>query len=185
MKKRTFLLVISFFVILGFSSQLLLADSFIPIKAKYWNSLQSNQKFHISVHDARGQNTLEIAGYFYTQKVTKQFWGEDWSGVRQRTMKNLENLKLEWGKNRTFLFVHIASHNTQFFHFRYFTFTQDRKKYPVGLTMAKAIDNAFVRGPIFNDTAAHGVLLIPEEINIQETFKIWYKNESGKIGGLN
>lgn len=184
MKKRTLLLVISIFVILGFTSQLPLAGSFVPIKAKYWNNLQSNQKFHIAVHNARGNNTLEIAGYFYTQKVAKQFWGEDWSEMREQTMQNLEHLRLEWGKNRTFIYVHIASHGTQFFRFRYFTFTQNRKKYPVGMTMAQAVDNAFVRGPIFSDTAAHGVLLIPREINIKETFKLWYKNESGKLGNL-
>lgn len=165
MVKRILLLMLTGIVLANTLAQAQLKD-------EYWNQISHNEKIHFITTDYTGRKELSIMCFAVTQETM------DLLGVS--TMKQA----IENTLGSHCLMVYVAPYGNEYFWPTSFVFTQNRWQYEVGYSEFVGVTDAFNGGELKSGTVASGVVRIPEGIDPNEIFTLWYNDESASLGPI-
>jgi len=159
-----------------------LAEEYIPIKEECWNNLEEWQRFHITVRDSAANEQLSIAGYYFTKSIVREFYGGHLAHEAQAYVNAVE---ATW-PGRAVLAVAVSPWGSQssapFFSPTNFKFSQDLSRYSIDTNQDIRGEKMFFGGKLRAVTA--GFIVIPKDINLNKSFKIWYDKQYAKMARL-
>ena len=179
MIKRIILVVFSLVFLLG----LVANAEHVPVKKEIWEEIPKERKFNLTTHSVLGDKELQIGGFIFD--AAKDI-------LNDKALK--EHLEKIWPDRYALLTVVYAYRAKSFYPWK-FTFIQGEYRYNPSTTnihsteLIKATpdyinfgNNPF-SGTIKPTKTIQGVISIPEQINLDKSFEVWYDDESTSMGG--
>lgn len=169
---------------------------------KHWNNLPDRWKFSLITEsraeteytmESEDERSLKIRGFFYTEKVTRRYFGDDWSKNKEAVLKNIDSLQSKWCLIPLRLFIQarnapITLDNPDIYGFdpaedTYFSQGGERiltYRYP-SIIGVQSLDKYFFEGDFFTYSTADGFLAIPKEVELDEPFKLHFQKYPGTV----
>lgn len=180
MKRSTFavflaIILISLFLILPHST-------YSQVPEGDWDNLPNHLKGRITLYHSQGNLTLLF--FFHTPEVWQKFMGDNWDEAKDQLTGLLE-ITTEKKPGRNFIVLMVGSSGSNNFSFREITFTQGVDRYQlsksnVALSKVES-SNRFLQGEVTSDQPVAGLLMLPEEIQIDKPFELHYKTRSQSL----
>jgi len=152
------------------------ARSSAAYKTRYLKKLSDSQKFRFYVrNDAK--ELFKVSGTYFIEENLKELYKEEWFRGEVLVRKQLDNFRRKWPEREAvFLIVNSAPMTVSAWKpEELLSFEQDFVFYELEKDELVPLSRDFRSGETLNSFSyEYGYAVIPEEIDIDRPFKIWY-----------
>ena len=145
-------------------------------KTRYLKNLNKSQKFRFYVlNDAR--EIFKVSGTYFIEENLRELYKEDWFRGETPVRKQLDNFRRKWPE-REAVFLIVNSHPMSVSAWKpeeFLSFKQDFVFYELEKDELVPFSRDFKGGETLNSFSyEYGYAVIPEEIDTERPFEIWY-----------
>jgi len=170
MKSITIVIVMGVLLVVSFSV-------FGQVADEVWNQIPLAEKAHLITTAYSGSRKLSIMCYASTESTIRRLEGPV-----------AANADIEEALGGHFLNVTVQSYGNNYFWPKDFAFTQNNQQYNVNVNARSVgylpMNDAFWGGEMKPSTLAYGVIKIPDGIDTNRSFTIWYDDVSATLGPI-
>jgi hypothetical protein len=160
------------------------ARSSTTYQTRYLKSLNDSQKFRFFVLN-NAKKVFKVSGTYFIEENLRGLYKEEWFRGEVRVRKQLENFCQKWPEREAlFLIVNSPPMTVSAWEpEKFLAFEQDFVFYEIEKNEIIPLSNDFVGGKVLDSfNPEYGYVVIPEEIDTERPFKIWYGRYSYASG---